>query len=143
VAYQRFKFENPDVLPATVATTATLRPENTQSVVNVASVAGNMLATEIPEEPTIINLPASGLDAADSDVLPATFANLATVCEPPPNIVGRAALIEIGAGVPREWAEGFALLDIATPLPGWPERRWRELVNKGGPLPGPLGCTGG
>jgi hypothetical protein len=30
----------------------------------------------------------------------------------------RAALVEYGAGVPREWAEGFARLDLAAPPKG-------------------------
>ena len=44
----------------------------------------------------------------------------------------RAALIEYGAGVPREWAEGFAQLDLATPPKGFHERRWRTLIDDGG-----------
>jgi hypothetical protein len=45
---------------------------------------------------------------------------------------GRAALIEYGAGVPREWAEGFARLDMAMPPKGFDERRWRTLIDDGG-----------
>ena len=44
----------------------------------------------------------------------------------------RAALVEYGAGVPREWAEGFAQLDLATPPMGFDQRRWRTLINDGG-----------
>jgi hypothetical protein len=44
----------------------------------------------------------------------------------------RAALIEYGAGVPREWAEGFARLDMAQPPKGFDERRWRMLIDDGG-----------
>ena len=44
----------------------------------------------------------------------------------------RAALIEYGAGVPREWAEGFARLDMASPPRGLDQRRWRTLIDDGG-----------
>jgi hypothetical protein len=44
----------------------------------------------------------------------------------------RAALVEYGAGVPREWAEGFARLDLAVPSKGFDPRRWRTLINDGG-----------
>jgi len=44
----------------------------------------------------------------------------------------RAALIEYGAGVPREWAEGFARLDLAAPPAGFDAKRWRTLIDDGG-----------
>lgn len=44
----------------------------------------------------------------------------------------RAALIEFGAGVPREWAEGFARLDRAAPPTGFSEERWRLAIDDGG-----------
>jgi hypothetical protein len=44
----------------------------------------------------------------------------------------RAALIEYGAGVPREWAEGFARLDLASPPVGFDAKRWRTLIDDGG-----------
>jgi len=44
----------------------------------------------------------------------------------------RAALVEYGAGVPREWAEGFARLDLASPPKGFDKRRWRTLIDDGG-----------
>jgi hypothetical protein len=44
----------------------------------------------------------------------------------------RAALIECGANVPREWAEGFARLDLARPVKGFTERQWRQLIDDGG-----------
>ena len=44
----------------------------------------------------------------------------------------RAALVEYGAGVPREWAEGFARLDCAKPPPGFALPRWRQVINDGG-----------
>jgi hypothetical protein len=44
----------------------------------------------------------------------------------------RAALIEYGVGVPREWAEGFARLNLASPPHGFHERRWRTLIDDGG-----------
>jgi hypothetical protein len=44
----------------------------------------------------------------------------------------RAALIEYGAGVPREWAEGFARLDLASPPAGFDPKRWRTLIDDGG-----------
>jgi hypothetical protein len=44
----------------------------------------------------------------------------------------RAALVEDGTGAPREWCEGFARLDLAKPLTGFDERRWRTLIDDGG-----------
>ena len=44
----------------------------------------------------------------------------------------RAALVEYGAGVPREWAEGFARLDCAKPPPNFPLPRWHQIINDGG-----------
>jgi hypothetical protein len=44
----------------------------------------------------------------------------------------RAALVEVGARVPRAWAEGFARLDLASPAPGFSDERWRRLVDDGG-----------
>ena len=44
----------------------------------------------------------------------------------------RAALVEYGAGVPREWADGFARLDCSKPPPGYPLPRWHQIINDGG-----------
>jgi hypothetical protein len=44
----------------------------------------------------------------------------------------RAALIEHGADVARDWAEGFARLDLAAPPPDFSDDRWRTVVNDGG-----------
>ena len=44
----------------------------------------------------------------------------------------RAALIEYGAGVPREWAEGYArLLCLPFPTEITPER-WKQIIDDGG-----------
>jgi hypothetical protein len=44
----------------------------------------------------------------------------------------RAALVEVGAGVPRAWAEGFARLDLASPASGFSDERWRRMIDDGG-----------
>jgi hypothetical protein len=44
----------------------------------------------------------------------------------------RAALVQYGAAVPRDWAEGFARLDLARPANGFTERQWRQLIDDGG-----------
>ena len=44
----------------------------------------------------------------------------------------RAALVEYGAGVPREWAEGFSRLDCTKPPSGFPLPQWRQIINDGG-----------
>ena len=41
----------------------------------------------------------------------------------------RSALVEDGVGVPREWAEGFARLDIAQRPCDVPLRRWRRFID--------------
>ena len=41
----------------------------------------------------------------------------------------RAAIVEEGAGVPREWAEGFAVM-CSIPAPtGFSPERWRRIVD--------------
>jgi hypothetical protein len=47
-------------------------------------------------------------------------------------VAERAALIEYGANVPRDWGEGFAMLDPERPLPGFSVARWRQLIDDGG-----------
>ena len=44
----------------------------------------------------------------------------------------RAALVEYEAGVPRDWAEGFARLDLASPSTGFSIARWRMVIDDGG-----------
>lgn len=48
------------------------------------------------------------------------------------DIEERAALVEYGAGVPREWAEGFALLHPDRPPAGVPCDRWQRFVDVAG-----------
>jgi hypothetical protein len=44
----------------------------------------------------------------------------------------RSAIVEFDGGAPREWAEGFARLDIAKPLRGFTIDRWQQLIDDGG-----------
>jgi len=44
----------------------------------------------------------------------------------------RAVLVEEGAGVPREWAEGFARLDVSRRPDGFSQRQWEQIVSDGG-----------
>jgi hypothetical protein len=44
----------------------------------------------------------------------------------------RAAILEYDAGVPREWAEGFARLDGLAPPARMDAQRWRRLVDNAG-----------
>jgi len=44
----------------------------------------------------------------------------------------RAALIEYGAAVPRQWAEGYAALCTMTPPDGFSPERWRRIVDGAG-----------
>lgn len=44
----------------------------------------------------------------------------------------RAAIIEFDGGAPREWAEGFACLDLTRPLAGFGTGRWRQIIDDGG-----------
>jgi hypothetical protein len=48
------------------------------------------------------------------------------------DLAERTAIIEEGAGVPREWAEGFAQLSIMPPPEGVPVHRWRQLIDNAG-----------
>lgn len=44
----------------------------------------------------------------------------------------RAAIVEYDAGIPREWAEGFArLCEMPRPI-GFSPQRWRQLLNDAG-----------
>lgn len=51
---------------------------------------------------------------------------------PPEDFEERAALAEFGAGVPREWAEGFARLQCAPPPAGYSVARWVQVVDDAG-----------
>lgn len=44
----------------------------------------------------------------------------------------RAALAEYEAGVPREWAEGFARLQVMAPPPGIRPARWQQVIDDAG-----------
>ncbi len=44
----------------------------------------------------------------------------------------RAAIIEYGAGVPREWAEGFARLCTMPRHPDFTETAWQQLIDDAG-----------
>lgn len=44
----------------------------------------------------------------------------------------RAALAEFGAGIPREWAEGFALLQTVLPPAVVEARRWQQVIDDAG-----------
>jgi hypothetical protein len=41
----------------------------------------------------------------------------------------RAAIVEYDGGIPRAWAEGFALLDPVRPPAHVPPHRWRRLID--------------
>jgi hypothetical protein len=45
------------------------------------------------------------------------------------NFEERAALVEYGADVPRDWAEGFARLVVAPPPAGFSPETWRAVVD--------------
>lgn len=44
----------------------------------------------------------------------------------------RAAIVEYQAGVPREWAEGYARLLCLPPPPGIRPERWQQIIDDGG-----------
>jgi hypothetical protein len=44
----------------------------------------------------------------------------------------RAALVEVGAGVPRDWAEGFAKLCVMAAPDGVPLHKWSRLIDNAG-----------
>ena len=44
----------------------------------------------------------------------------------------RAALMEVGAGVPRRWAEGYAALSSMPAPTGFTPERWRRIVDATG-----------
>jgi hypothetical protein len=44
----------------------------------------------------------------------------------------RVALIEIGAGVPRDWAKSFARLELEAPKLGLSEPIWRTIIDDAG-----------
>lgn len=84
------------------------------------------------------NLRAAPATAATAATTPQSVANVAAVAGgqvrnsnsyPGPNDGERAAIIEVDAGVPRAWAEGYALL-LAQPGPGGvaPDR-WQVFLD--------------
>jgi len=50
----------------------------------------------------------------------------------PVELEERAAIVQYGAGAPREWAEGFARLDSSSPPKGFSPARWRQIIDDGG-----------
>ena len=48
--------------------------------------------------------------------------------EPSADVEERAAVVEYDGDLPREWAEGFALLDCAKCPCGVPVGRWRQFI---------------
>ena len=48
--------------------------------------------------------------------------------EPSADVEERAAVVEYDGNIPREWAEGFALLDCAKCPAGVPAGRWRQFI---------------
>lgn len=44
----------------------------------------------------------------------------------------RAAVAEVDAGVPREWAEGFARLQVTKPPASVSAQRWRQVIDDAG-----------
>ncbi len=77
-----------------------------------------------------------GLERGEpSRLFPDTRANSAVSADrlPDPDAFAeRAAIIEEGAGVPREWAEGLATLDTKTGPDGVRPERWRRVVDDAG-----------
>jgi hypothetical protein len=61
-------------------------------------------------------------------------AELLALLRPSPadDVDGRAALIEEGAGVPRTWAEGYAVLCAMAPPSGFSPERWQRIVDSAG-----------
>ena len=84
--------------------------------------------------PTPINAPTARGDASRVPDLPPIHSDAsgAPAESGTDRFEERAALIEYGAGVPREWAEGFARLELAKPPTGFDARRWRTLIDDGG-----------
>ncbi len=50
----------------------------------------------------------------------------------PDDIEERAAIIEEGANVPRQWAEGYAALCAMPPPAGFSSQRWARIVDAAG-----------
>ena len=44
----------------------------------------------------------------------------------------RAAIVEYDAGIPREWTEGFARLQVVRQPDGVPARRWQQVIDDAG-----------
>lgn len=77
------------------------------------------VATVATEPPADLRSVASVATVADAEDRNAAFEE-------------RAAIVEFDGGVPREWAEGFARLDLAVPPSGFDQERWRQLIDDGG-----------
>jgi hypothetical protein len=60
------------------------------------------------------------------------LAALAEASRPVDDFDERAALTQFEAGVPREWAEGFARLQMSRPPAGLSFARWRQVIDDGG-----------
>lgn len=77
---------------------------------------------------------ATASDHANATLLPsvAPAGDQAEALLRPNGFEERAALVEYGAGVPREWAEGFARLDTTSRPDGFSDTQWRQVLDDGG-----------
>jgi hypothetical protein len=99
---------------ATVATSATVHPRTCQ-VSQLSQVSQPRIIEKGPVRVQSVAKVAS-VAGVDSEIAAAEE---------------RAALVQYGAGVPRDWAEGFARLDLTTPPSGFSALRWQTVINDG------------
>ena len=63
---------------------------------------------------------------------PAHCEHVNVVRQPADDFDERVALVEVGAGVPREWAEGYARLQVIHRPSGVALWRWQQVVDDAG-----------
>ena len=96
------------------------------------TVAGDRLKLRSPRKPSVDLLAALNERKHELIGLLMDAAPAATVHSDESGFEERAALIEDGTGVPREWAEGFARLDLTNRPPKFTQDRWQSLIDDGG-----------
>jgi hypothetical protein len=81
-----------------------------------------------PPDNSVNNDESPPIDAIDAFVMPSEDINNAS----PDDFEERAAIVQYDAGIPREWAEGFARLCVMPRHPDFTEEDWQTLIDDAG-----------
>lgn len=116
MGYIRFDFSKIHGTPATLATFATLHPEQSQNVADVANVAGGISGSAPRSVANVASVAGGTLK---------TKIGMLTSAD------DGAAFLTIDGGIPDAYADAFIALQAAPPE-GASEMRWRQAIDDAG-----------